>query len=207
MAKIFESFRAFAYQQGVDSIETAFRASITTMEEAERKADDEHMRYAMSDEDDREYDEDRILIRSTVNDLQHAAIQVSYAAREVRKAFITSAFHYWERSARNLTNLVEIKHKFAALKEQSAKIHAVSPDLDMLNHLNNVIKHDSITGAEALIGIRSDHFWRPPYHNKPDGPLVWTLSITNAHVQEAIEIVRASGPQIGVYGVEPRRQV
>jgi hypothetical protein len=202
MARIFESFRAFAYQSGVDSIHAAFQSSIATMQEAERKAGEDHWRYVDSGEDDDEYDEDGYLIHSTRHNLANAEVQVSYAAREVRRAFITSAFHYWERSARNLTKLVEIKHKFADLKDQSAKLHAISPDLDMLNHLNNVLKHDSIKGAEALIKIRSDHFQRAPYRKTPDGPLQWTLCITNAHVEEAIEIVRASGPQIGVYGVE-----
>lgn len=196
MALLFESFCAFAYQSGIDSIQDAFVASITTMEEAERKANEAHMNYAMGDEDDREYDEDRVLIRSTVHELEHAAMQVSYAAREVRKAFITSAFHYWERSARGWTNLDGQNDNYGKLKRETMKKFVMSPKLDELNHLNNVIKHNSPYHARLLANIRSDHFWRTPYSVISTRRATWALSITNAHVEEAIAIVRASGPQL-----------
>ncbi|PTW47637.1 hypothetical protein C8J25_103358 [Sphingomonas faeni] len=191
-----DSFHAFAYQSGVDSIRDAFQASITTLREAERKAGAEYLNYMQSGEDDDEYDEDGCLTHSTLHSLAHAEIQVGYAAREVRKAFITSAFHYWERSARSWTGMFEPKHGFDVLLEASAEKHPISPDLVMLNHLNNVLKHHSIRSAPKLADIRTDHFYRPPYRDTPDGPLMWTMRINTGHVEEAIEIVRASGPQV-----------
>lgn len=190
------SFRAFAYQSGVDSIRDAFQASITTLREAERKAGAEYLNYMQSGEDDDEYDEDGCLTHSTLHSLAHAEIQVGYAAREVRKAFITSAFHYWERSARGWTGMFEPKHGFDVLLKASSDKHPVSPDLVMLNHLNNVLKHHSIKSAPLLATIRKDHFRQLPNHDTHDGRMTWIMRISDSHVEEAIEIVRASGPQV-----------
>jgi len=195
MVLIPKSFQAFMFQSGVDTIRDAFTASIGAMKEAERKAEEALALYVASGKDDTEYDENGSVLHSTYFLLAHKASEMSIAAREVRRAFIMSAFHYWERSARGWTNLDGQHDYYGKLKKEAAKQFDMSPKLDELNHLNNVLKHNNPYHARSLAMIRLDHFVRTPYSTIHNRRVTWTLALNDAHVEEAIEIVRASGPQ------------
>lgn len=185
---------AFQYQSGLDCIRSAYRAANVAMEQAWMKADEEHRLYVNSGQDDSEYDEDGILTHSTAFQLQHAQYDASYALRAVREAFITSTFHYWERWARAKTGLNGLNDNFDKLRQTVSEIYPVSNGLKMLNHLNNVLKHNSAYHARQLANIRIDHFWRAPMsfvHNRQES---WALGISGGHVDEAMEIVAQSGP-------------
>ena len=195
MVLIPKSFQAFMFQSGVDTIRDAFTASVGTVKEAERKAEEALALYVASGKDDTEYDENGSVLHSTYFLLAHKASEMSIAAREVRRAFIMSAFHYWERSARGWTNLDGRSDNYNKLKRQAAKQFDMSPKLDELNHLNNVLKHNSPFNVCMLANIRSDHFIHMPYSTIDNRRVTWALGLNDAHVEEAIEIVRSSGPQ------------
>ncbi len=104
MVQLF-GFRAYMFDSGLDRIRDSFRASITTMQDHSRKANDQLLEYVTNGVDDSEYDDDGALIKSTRQELEHAALEASLASSVVQEAFVTSAFHYWERSARAWTGL------------------------------------------------------------------------------------------------------
>ncbi|ANK92752.1 MULTISPECIES: hypothetical protein [Rhizobium] len=189
-----ESFKAFQYQAGIDRICDAYRASADTINKAVSEATLACAQYLKSGADDREYDEDGILIFSTANSLAHAELEAILAVSVVREAFITSAFHYWERSARVWTGLHGFEHKFPALKEGARRLYSVSPQLPNLNRLNNVLKHNSRRVDQTLLKNRPDYFGSPPPRTNGSTLPEVRLRLTHEHVEEAFDIVRASGP-------------
>lgn len=194
MALLPETFKAFQFQSGLEIVRSAFRASIATMTEANERAKQAHMDYAMSGEDDSEY-EDGALVRSTLHELSYAELEASIAVRVVREAFIMSAFHYWERSARGWTGLHGKRQNFPDLRDAVSKQYTLHPRLEHLNTLNNLLKHNSQEKAEQLF-IDWPEVFRPPFQSATQkAGLIPILSISDYHVEEAFEAVSASGPQ------------
>ena len=95
-APLLDSFKAFAFQTGIDRMCEAYRASVVTLEKAQREAQGSNANYDASDEDDLEDDEDGILIHSTRHALNYDEMGAILAVTVVREAFITSALHYWD---------------------------------------------------------------------------------------------------------------
>lgn len=195
MAILPESFKAFQFQSGLEIVRDSFRASNARMAEACQKATDAHLDYVASGDDDREYDEDGILVRSKEHELSYESMNAGIASSVVREAFITSAFHYWERSARGWTGLNGKHDVFPVLSKAAGKLYTLHPRLPVLNILNNLLKHNSSDNAEKL-AVEWPSVFRPlfPPMLPVDKP-VRRLAIRDAHVEEAFAIVAASGPQ------------
>ncbi len=195
MAILPEYFKAFQFQSGLEVVRDSFRVSNATMAEASQKAKEAHLHYVESGADDREYDEDGVLVRSKEHELGYESMNAGIASSVVREAFITSAFHYWERSARGWTGLNGKHDGFPALSLAAGKLYALHPRLPVLNILNNLLKHNSSDNAEKLAVEWSDVFCPlfPPM--RPVDKPVRRLAIRDAHVEEAFAIVAASGPQ------------
>lgn len=193
MAILPESFKAFMFQSGIERIREAYRASVTTMEEAQAAAQKASAQYEDSGDDDSEYDEDGTLTHSTRHTLNYSEMEATLAVTVVRESFVTSAFHYWERSARGWTKLHEPRDKWPQLSAASGKLYPLSPKLLYLNRLNNLLKHGGDDKARLLARDRPDYFLVPFSSSaNADPPLM--LRITHGHVEEAFEIVKASGP-------------
>jgi hypothetical protein len=195
MFKFPESFKAYQYQKGIDRIQDAYRASADTIEKAVAEAKQASLQYLESGADDREYDEDGILVFSTASSLDQAELDAILAVTVVREAFITSAFHYWERSARAWTGLHEFEHKFSALRKGTRRLYPVSPQLANLNKLNNVLKHNSRRVDRTLFRNRPDYFGTLFPSRTGANPPEPRLRLSHKHVEEAFDIVRASGPK------------
>lgn len=189
-----ESFKAFRYQTGIDRICDAYRASADTINKAVIEATLACAQHLESGVDDSEYDEDGILLGSTANSLAQAEMDAILAVTVVREAFITSAFHYWERSARAWTGLHGFEHKFPDLKKETQRLYPVSPQLPNLNRLNNVLKHNSHRVDRTLLKNRPDYFGSLFPKRNGNNPPEPRLRISHEHVEEAFDIVRASGP-------------
>lgn len=196
MAILPESFKAFRYQTGIDRICDAYRASAETIDKAVSEATHASLQYLESGDDHREYDEDGILIFSTASALAQAETEAILAVSVVREAFITSAFHYWERSARAWTSLHGRYDGFKKLYDECEKRYSVSPQLKNLNLLNNLLKHNSgsVDANEPLVTERSDYFAPLFLSGKTTSPKRLSLRLSHDHVEEAFDIVRASGP-------------
>lgn len=195
MVALPESFKAFMYQGNVDRVRVAYRASAATMESVSQTAREAAARYEASGEDDAEYDEDGATIFSTRHSLDYAAMEAGLAVTVVREAFITSAFHLWETSARGWAGLHEPRHNFEVLRAASAKKYHVSPNLTHLNTLNNYLKHRNPAKAALLAVDRPDYFHT--YFGRQWGTdRTPHLRITHDHVEEAFETISVSGPQV-----------
>lgn len=195
MAIVPESFRAHMFQTGIHRICEAYRASVATMEKAFADAKKAAAEYENSGLDDSEYNEDGFLIHSTRHSLNNDEMDAILATTVVREAFITSAFHYWERSARGWTGLHAPSDRFPALSKASSKLYPLSPQLHNLNRLNNLLKHSGDEKARLLAKVRPDYFAPPLFPSKGNTSRHgFRLRVTNDHVEEAFDIVRTSGP-------------
>nr|WP_064251295.1 hypothetical protein [Rhizobium leguminosarum]OAP88118.1 hypothetical protein A4U53_35575 [Rhizobium leguminosarum] len=189
-----ESFKAYQYQTGIDRIRDAYRASADTINKAVSEATLVSIQHLESDVDDREYDEDGILLYSTAHSLAQAEMDAILAVTVVREAFITSAFHYWERSARAWTGLHGRRDHFGILSIESAKKYPLSPQLENLNLLNNLLKHNSHRVDRTLLKSRPDYFGTLFPTTNVNNPPEPRLRLSHEHVEEAFDIVKASGP-------------
>lgn len=186
-------FVAHQYQSGIDHLRSGYQAAMRSLDQDRLRAELAYEEYVASGQDDREYDEDGCLIQSTAFMLKSEEYEAGYAVKAVREAFIISAFHYWEKWARGWTALKWPKDQYRNLRDKSP--HPVSSELNALNHLTNLLKHGNAHHAQKLAALRTDHFWRSPMcfiHNRE---VSWAVGISDAHVEEAFSIVRASGPQ------------
>lgn len=187
---------AFLYQSGIDHIRDAYQASRTAMEAAQQAALAAAERYRDSGEDDSVYEyEDgySVLMSSTQHQLDHVAMETGLSREVVREAFITSAFHYWERWARTFTKKTGRFDHFEGLRTAMSEHHPIHDHLDALNHLNNLLKHGSgaFYHARKLAQVQPQMFRRLPglYGD-------WSLRILESDVTGALDIVSASGPQL-----------
>ncbi len=195
MFKFPESFKAYQYQTGIDRIHNAYRASAETIDKAVSEATHASLQYLESGDDYREYDDDGILIMSTASELAQAEMDAIVAVDVVREAFITSAFHYWERSARAWTGLHGFDDKFPDLRRATRRLYSVSPQLPNLNKLNNLLKHNSRRVDRTLLRNRPDYFGTFFLGRTGANPPEPRLRLSHQHVEEAFDIVRASGPR------------
>lgn len=196
MAILPESFKAYQYQSGIDRICEAYRASANTMTTAMAEATRAHSEYEYGGPEDEVYDEDGILLWSVSSSLAQDEMAALQAVGVVREAFVTSAFHYWERSARTWTGLHGRRDFFPQLLAESVKKYPVSPELANLNLLNNMLKHNSGRINPDLVAARPDYFFTMFPSSKGTSPARSRLHLTHDHVEEAFETVRASGPNL-----------
>jgi hypothetical protein len=194
MARIPESFKAFQYHAGIDNIRAAFRASATTLENAQMEAELAYAHWASMGVDGRVYDDEGTIVDSVDAKLAAAESDGLIQVRLVREAFITTAYHYWERSAKTWCNIQGFIN-FQTLSARSSTHYPLSPQLSNLNRLNNLLKHDTSRIDPRLLRDRPDYFHSGLFTLKP-GEFVRNpeLQVQHEHVEEAFKIVRASGP-------------
>jgi hypothetical protein len=190
MVELF-NFQAWQFHTGIERIRAAFRAAVAAIEAEEVGAQEAYDRYIASGQDDREYDEDRILTHSTEVSLEFASREAVLATQAVRQAFAMSIFHYWERSARAWTRWD--RPGFPSLKERmEGQGIRVDERLELLNNLNNLLKHDSARSGGKVFEDRPDLFmWR----RRPTGRN-WQASvvIANCDIEEFLDAIARSGP-------------
>ncbi|WP_034859488.1 hypothetical protein [Sinorhizobium sojae] len=193
MVKLPESFKAFQYQTGIDRIRDAYRASAAILEKAHADATQAYADYDAIGIDGDVHDADGTLIGSIGLTRAQAEMDAFLQVSLVREAFVTTTFHYWERSAKVWTGIHGFTN-FRVLSARSAMQYPLSPQLETLNRLNNLLKHDTARVDPQLVNDRPDYFCSllPP---KPGSTLRKPkLQLQHEHVEEAFEIVRASGP-------------
>lgn len=185
------TFQAWQFHTGIARISAAFRAAVAAMEAEQVGAQEAYDSYVASGQDDREYDGDGVLTHSTEVSLEFASREAVLATQAVRQAFATSTFHYWERSARAWTGCD--RPNFPVLKE-SVEGQGIRVDerLELLNNLNNLLKHDSARSGGKVFEVRPNLFIgsrRPTSRN-------WQASVVlaNRDIEEFLDAIARSGP-------------
>ena len=220
MTDLIKNIRAFQFNEGIDRIRTAYRASRDAMDEAYVRASQEMELYGGTSEEIFDYSGN--LKGSADWHFQAKLDTTEHAITIVCEAFITSIFHYWEVQARGWTQQREKGSNFEILKAKVSTMYKVHPDLSGLNALNNLLKHDNPKRFDDLFKLRGNHYFKRPlfFRRTPISVYVGipvegtaksdedtiggqtlshgksrsSLAINNFHVEEAFDIVAASGP-------------
>ena len=111
----------------------------------------------------------------------------------LNKSIAVAAFHHWERSARDWTK--RPNGKFATLCELvKAKGYPISPKLEQLYMLVNLLKHSNSKDGIKLYDIRPDLFRR--VFNPTLGQSDWYAEIllSDDHMMEIFQVITTSGP-------------
>lgn len=177
------------YELGFASLSDAFGISSSALSFHHESAVLQRALHDQESEDGDVYDDD-ILIYTRSNKLDSDVNYASEAMIALNLAFITAAYHFWERSVRRRAGKSAIDK--SGLKNAAIKLgYSIHPELDILRHLNNVIKHHSKSGAKAV------HKWdnslfifgKLPKRNYAD-----SLVIGSKEVIRLGTIVKQSGP-------------
>jgi hypothetical protein len=116
------------------------------------------------------------------------------ALTDVRKSFIVTIYHFWERSAGRWTNRAGDSHSDLIKGVQRLGVQ-ISPKLEALKHAVNVLKHSNDARGKELLCSWPALFppsFVPSFTNTTN----WyeAVQITDNHVMEAFDIVAESGP-------------
>jgi len=198
MAALNFNMQGYVYQEGVRVLMSAYAAAADALHEEWMRAQEEAQAYL---EDvasgEREWigerDEDGYVIwdQEQVHEMEIESKREAQSA--LRKAFILSLYHHWERSARTWTGDDRRDHNKLASSVEALG-YPISPRLGAVRDLANLLKHDNDKrGAEVMVtwpavlatGV-------PKLGRRTD----WyeAVRLTDDHVAEAFNIVAASGP-------------
>lgn len=115
---------------------------------------------------------------------------------EVRKSMMIALYHAWERVARRMTGKTGPRDNHAALEAAMAEQGiTLTPELDHLRRLVNLVKHNSKEKLLQLWTVRPDLFYTgfDPERHFPDD---WsdTVRLDDHQIAGFFAAVAASGP-------------
>ncbi|MBW0151435.1 MAG: hypothetical protein KXJ53_09505 [Phenylobacterium sp.] len=186
----------FAFQQGVDWLESGFGTAAAALAQRHAEVAAELQAYEAGvaaggarigewEDGVRLWEQDQLLALQ-MDDLEESLM-------DLRKAYVLAAYHHWERGARRWTRLgSHAKHlKLVAVTRELG--YPIDARLTGLYDLVNTLKHNSGVWASKLASswpavLKGDPAARPGldwYH---------LVELDDRDVHEVCSIVRASGP-------------
>lgn len=121
-------------------------------------------------------------------DLEEAEI----AFDEFRKSFALAIYHYWERCLRSYCGVPHGNHE-TIVKHAALNGIAIAPHLERLRHLANALKHNNRKWGDLLL-VSWPELFLPTF--QPSDRTDWyaVISLTDAHIEGALDAVLNSGP-------------
>lgn len=192
------NLQGYVFQQGVQVLLSAYETAADALTEALNRAHDDKAAYlAEAAIDDTawigERDEEGHVIwdQEQVHDMEIEA--KAEALEAVKKAFVISVYHHWERSARIWTGNDHRDH--ARLVKSVERLgYPISPRLHALRDLANLLKHDNDKRGADL--FKSWPAVLPSVHQNPERRTNWyeAVRLKNQDLTDVFNIVAASGP-------------
>lgn len=198
MALLKWNYQGYVYQEGVSLLIAAYDTAANALQQEWERTKDEASVYqdgVASGEREwiGERDDEHVLWdQQQVYDIE---IESKLAAQSaLRKAFALSIYHHWERGARVWTGDDVREHK-KLVKAVEAKGVPVSPRLEAIKDLANLLKHDNDDRGADLLKSWPDVL---PSVAKWGGRIDWyeSVALTDYHLTEAFNIIAASGPNL-----------
>lgn len=194
----FFNLRGYQFQQSTrilrDGYLSASRALRSDVERARAEAAEYAHDIANGGEWIEERDEEGHLLYTKEQALQLQIETCDEALSALRKAFVISAYHYWERAIRlEVGGNDKAKHDELVVLAVAKGI-AIHPDLGAVRDLVNLLKHDNAKRGAAL-----QKSWgsvlSPGLLSRP-GRTDWYAAVflTEEDVAKAFDVVANSGP-------------
>ncbi len=192
------NMQGYVFQEGVTVLIAAYQSAADALHEGLQRAREEALAYQEGvDSGEVEWigerdDEGHVLWdQEQVHEMDVDTKLEGQSA--LRKAFALAAYHHWERGARNWTG-DDVRDHSRLVRAVGALGITVSPRLDAVRDLANLLKHDN--GARGCDLLES---WPAvfPAGFAPTGARVdWygAVRLTDGHLDEVFNAVAASGP-------------
>jgi hypothetical protein len=186
----------FAFQQGVNWLETGFATAALALRaqfenrESDLEAYKAHV--AAGGERIGEW-EDGLTLWEQDDILAIHIDDAEEALMDLRKAYVMAAYHHWERSARRWTRAGPHAKHAKLVSATVALGYPLSGQLTGLHDLVNTLKHNSARWAAALASSWPEVLTADPAA-MPEQDWYRAVELTDAHVHQACEIIRRSGP-------------
>ena len=186
----------FAYQQGVDWLETGFATCASAMVSHRAKLSRDLEAYEVSvsaggerigewEEGHRLWEQDQVFAMQ-IDDAEESLM-------DLRKAYVLAAYHHWERAARRWSRISNHAKHSKLITATRDLGYPIDPRLEGLHDLVNTLKHNSVGCASKLILSWPDVLKADPAA-RPDLDWYGCIEIEDRHVHEVCEIIRGSGP-------------
>jgi len=196
-----------AFNVWASQLETAIRIIRRGLDAAERALNEETVRtieegneldrkIARGEELGYQLDEDGDLAYDPHEHLHYEHMAIDETLHQVRKSMMVTLYHAWERTARDVTNRHGSRDNHAVLElALNKKGIILTPELEHLRRLVNLVKHNSKKKMLQLWEVRPDLFYDnfdPDEHFPND----WeqTIEISREQVESFFAAVVASGP-------------
>lgn len=198
VVRLFFNEHGWAFHDGLRSIIDSYDAAHLALEERATKAlheiDDYAEALSNGAEWEGEEDKDGFIVwsKEQILDYQHGLAVENGST--LRKAFVITLYHHWERSALKWVDQEYVKH-YALVEMVREMGYPVAEGLEDLYLLTNLIKHNRRTWGEKLANKRLDLFW---LHKRPADTIKhWDgqVRVGPHHMNEFFQIVGMSGPE------------
>lgn len=205
MTKILKTVSAALFMDKVNRLRTAFRAACAPFHAELKTLEAEHSAHAVKVKSGEavweEFDPETGYGWSYGEDLAERRYDAEDALLVIRKAFIMTAYHHWERGAQRWGKS-DKSHK-DLVKALGKVAIEVDDRLEELHLLVNCLKHNSKTATKlmekrpSLFATDFDPDALHPVTGKPFARIDWAdnIVLTDADVDDYLNVVRNSGPK------------
>lgn len=192
----------YIYQDGIRNLRRMFDAASEGLNRHLQAAYDEVDQYdrdvkAGAPEQIERDEETGQVIFDHRDGLTYQTVTAEEAKNALNKSIAITAFHHWERSARDWTKTPQSKNFFKLRAAVTAKGFHVSPDLVIVYLLANLLKHGNAKHGAKLREMRPDFFRRK--FDRSNANVEWfdEITINDDQVSEIFRILAQSGPTSG----------
>lgn len=126
--------------------------------------------------------------------LIYQTVTAEEAKNALNKSIAITAFHHWERSARDWTKTPQTENFFKLRAAVIAKGYPISPGLQIVYLLGNLLKHGNAKHGVELYEKRPDFFRRK--FDPSNAKVEWfdEIAINDDQVSGIFRILEQSGP-------------
>lgn len=199
MALLTFNAQGFVFQDGMNILLKSYSAAQDALNEVIDRQRDDAFAYQqeleMGGEWIGERDEDGAVIWNQEQILSHRVEEAEGASAALRKAFVISFYHHWERSALKWVGKDRLDHLKleAAVK---ALGYPIDPALDDVRLLVNTLKHDNSKWGLQLWERRKDAFFTGFTPDAKNFNWYDSIRLKSDDVEMIWNIVASSGPTI-----------
>lgn len=206
MAKLNFNLAGFSYQHGLSVLLAAYEAALAGAQAQEAailgKAQDyaRHLAAGGAPIEERTEDGDLISSQEDIHAYELEIVQI--ATTEMRRAFAVAAYHYWERTVSSWRPEPRARNHDEVLGILGQRGYPVHPELDVVRHLANVLKHDKPVSGRWLVQ-HAAALLKPSFRERPNGRTAWAdgLVMDEQTVRRVFDILRNSGPASDTIGL------
>lgn len=197
MVELVWNYHGYVFQEGISVLRAAYQSAANALHEEWESARENANAYNEGVESGEiewigEREDGHVLWdQEQVHEME---IDAKFEGQGVlRKAFALAAYHHWERGARVWTGSDKREHKDLVKGVQALGV-GISPQLEAVKDLTNLLKHDNDKRGADL--QKSWPQVLPALFQKGAGRNDWygAVRLTDLHLDEAFNAIAASGP-------------